>query len=154
MHLPTIIYRHKKEKKKKCSLTCLENKEDFIFYQYPQKLPLIYEDYILLDLQGPILTKRDCNNGLFIIDGTWNYAKKMQNSLNQKIFHKRSLPTEIRTAYPRKQTGCHDPTRGLASIEALFTAYFILEKNIKGLLDHYYWKDLFLEKNSFFFQEP
>jgi len=151
MYQPTIIFRHRKENKNKCSLKGLENDPRFIFYQYPQDPPQDYQNTILLDLNAPVLSKEDSDKDLFIIDGTWNYAKKMLNSLDQKAFIKRSLPHHIKTAYPRKQTGCSDPERGLASIEAVFTAFFILGKDTKGLLDNYYWKEAFLEKNKDFF---
>jgi pre-rRNA-processing protein TSR3 len=58
----------------------------------------------------------------------------------------RSLPGDISTAYPRKQTLCEDSDRGLASIEALYLAHKILELPYEHLLDNYHWRDLFLEK--------
>jgi len=36
----------------------------------------------------------------------------------------------------------------LASIEALFIAYKIIQKNLADLLDDYYWKDDFLKINN------
>jgi pre-rRNA-processing protein TSR3 len=38
--------------------------------------------------------------------------------------------------------------KGLASIEALYIAYFILGYDTMGLLDQYHWAELFLEKNQ------
>jgi rRNA small subunit aminocarboxypropyltransferase len=63
-------------------------------------------------------------------------------------FQVRSLPAHFQTAYPRRQNDCSDPTRGLASVEALFIAYKILNRESQGLLDNYYWKDAFLKKNE------
>jgi len=60
----------------------------------------------------------------------------------------RSIPKGFRTSYPRKQTNCSDPERGLASVEALFIAYHILGYETGGLLDHYYWKEEFLRLNA------
>jgi pre-rRNA-processing protein TSR3 len=59
-----------------------------------------------------------------------------------------SVPSCFETAYPRRQPDCPDPSKGLASIEALYLAYVILGKPPTGLLDNYYWKELFLEKNK------
>jgi len=151
MHLQTIIYRHRKENKKKCTLRPLEKREDFLFIEYPtDPLPPL-DEYIVLNLEAPPLTKEESDKGLLLIDGTWNYTKKMGQSLLNKRTSVRSLPGEIFTAYPRKQTGCSDPLRGLASIEALYAAYHILGWDTKGLLDQYHWKESFLEKNALFF---
>lgn len=147
MHLQTIIYRHKKENKKKCSLKGLEKRADMRFFEYPTELLPELQNYILLDLDAPCLSVEDKDKGLLLIDGTWNYAKKMCDNITKDQFIARSLPINLVTAYPRKQTGCLDPQRGLASIEALYAAYRILERDTEGLLDNYYWKDLFLEKN-------
>ena len=59
----------------------------------------------------------------------------------------RSLPTHLRTAYPRRQDDCFDPSRGLASVEALYAAYSIMGHPTEGLLDHYYWREAFFEYN-------
>jgi pre-rRNA-processing protein TSR3 len=84
-----------------------------------------------------------------LIDATWRYAKAMEKVICSQVqVEKRSLPRHFQTAYPRKQTDCPDPASGLASIEALFLAFHLLKKDPSNLLDHYYWKDLFLKKND------
>lgn len=142
---PTLILRHRKENLRKCSLRGLHQREDFCFYSYPliEKLPNVMH-YVALDIEGPLLSEEDAKYGLFLIDGTWRYAAKMQKALPISL-KKRSLPHHFRTAYPRRQEDCPDPTRGLASIEALYIAYRILKRNTSGLLDHYYWKESFLQ---------
>ncbi|QVL58159.1 MAG: hypothetical protein KFB93_03515 [Simkaniaceae bacterium] len=147
--LPTTILRHRKENLKKCSLHGLESREDLHFLTYPiDPIPFL-ENAIILDLEAPPLTKEDHGHQLFLIDGTWKYAAVMARQLpHNKEWIRRSLPPEIRTAYPRKQTDCSDPERGLASVEALYIAHYILGYETKGLLDHYYWKSQFLEINS------
>lgn len=146
---PTIILRHRKENLKKCSLRGLEKRADFIFYSYPVSVPLpSFENYVVLSIDGPTLSLEDQNKGLVLIDGTWRYAKKMEAFLESKFsFEKRSLPAHLLTAYPRYQNDCSDPNRGLASIEALFVAYRILQRDTSGLLDNYFWRDSFLGKN-------
>lgn len=145
---PTIILRHRKENLKKCSLRGLEGREDLIFFTYPKEpLPAI-PDYILLSFDAPPLERKDFDRGLLILDGTWNYAKKMfENSPGVEKLERRSLPKDVRTAYPRKQEDCENPDRGLASIEALFIAYAILGRDTSGLLDHYHWNQEFLNQN-------
>lgn len=136
---PTIILRHRKENLKKCSLKGIESRTDMIFYTYPWKVPQpCLANYIVLALEAPPLTREDADKGIFLIDGTWRYAEKMLQTLKGP-FQRRSLPLKS-TAYPRRQ----DDARGLASIEALYLAYLILDRDSKGLLDHYLWKDRFL----------
>ena len=116
-----------------------------LFFTYPKAILPPLTKYILLDLNGPLISSEDALLGLFLIDSTWNYAKTMASSIKQPLI-KRSLPSHIKTAYPRRQTSCDDPERGLASIEALFVAYHLLGRDTSNLLDNYYWKDIFLDQ--------
>lgn len=145
----TIILRHRKENLKKCSLRGIEAREDCQFFTYPtQSLPDL-SCYVLLTLDAPCLSLKDANYGLFLIDATWRYAQTIFQTLSQPHhFISRSLPSHFQTAYPRKQEDCRDPKRGLASIEALFLAYHLLGRDPKGILDFYYWKNLFIKKNQ------
>ena len=142
---PTTILRHKRENLKKCSLSGLEGRPDFQFLTYPlPNLPNL-DQYCILSLDAPPLSHEDAERGIFLIDGTWRYARTMSQIIPKKGLHVfRSLPPCLQTAYPRRQPDCPDPTRGLASIEALYAAYFILGRSTEGLLDHYYWKEQFL----------
>jgi pre-rRNA-processing protein TSR3 len=148
---PTIIYRHRKENLKKCSLRGLEKRSDFLFYTYPQaRLPDL-RGTILLSMEGEPLSEQDKEAQLLLIDGTWNYAEVMHRQLEKQFpegIVKRSLPGNWETAYPRKQTKCPDPERGLATIEALYAAYVAMGRPTDDLLDHYHWKELFLQKNA------
>jgi len=146
---PTIILRHKHENLKKCSLRGLETRPDCRFFSYPkQKLPDL-TNYVLLSLEGPLLSPADSNSGIFLIDGTWRYASLMYSQLPKpRLFQLRSLPVYIQTAYPRRQEDCAEPARGLASVEALYLAYHLTGRPTRGLLDHYHWKEAFLKKNN------
>ncbi len=145
---PTIILRHRKENLKKCSLRGLESRKDFFFYTYPKDTLPPMQNYFLLSFEGPELTEKDEDLGIFLIDGTWNYAARMQRQIpSPHLFQKRSLPAHFQTAYPRRQEDCPEPTRGLASLEALFIAYHVLKRPTEGLLDNYHWKEDFLKKN-------
>lgn len=146
---PTIILRHRKENLKKCSLRGLESRSDMRFFTYPKDALPPLTNYFLLCLDGSPLTEADRDLGLFLIDGTWNYAELMERQLPKPhLFQRRSLPSHFQTAYPRRQADCSDPSRGLASVEALYLAYYILRRPLEGLLDNYHWKEDFLRKNN------
>lgn len=150
--LPTIILRHRKENLKKCSLKGLENHPGILFYTYPtDSLPLL-DRYVTLYLSPDAtkpLSKEDAQYGLFLLDSTWHYEATMHQTIkNKQTLEYRSLPEGFLTAYPRKQTECIDPERGLSTIEALYIAYTILGHDTSHLFDHYYWKQPFLEKNA------
>jgi pre-rRNA-processing protein TSR3 len=145
---PTIVIRHRKERLKKCSLRGLEERKDFLFFTYPLKILPPLEEYVLLSSAAPqILSKNECDKGLLLLDATWKLAEKMEAGLQiPERTIRRSLPPEIETAYPRRQ----DERHGLASIEALYIAYLLTGRHTEGLLDNYYWKEHFLEKNKNF----
>ncbi len=149
LYPPTVVLRHRRENLKKCSLRGLESREDFRFYTYPrQPLPAL-DGYVLLVMEGaPEVSAADAGRGLVILDGTWRYAEVMyeQNKDALKGCVLRTLPSHLRTAYPRRQEDCSDPSRGLASVEAIYIAYYLMMRDTAGLLDFYYWKDEFLEK--------
>jgi pre-rRNA-processing protein TSR3 len=146
---PTVVLRHRKENLKKCTLVVLEQLEDFIFYRYPLTSFPQLNNYVLLKVDAIPLSEEDRNAGLLILDGTWRYASKMlQYVKTQQTFAYRSIPNSWKTAYPRTQIDCPDPQRGLASIEAIFAAYHILGRDTTGLLDSYYWKNLFFKRNG------
>jgi len=144
----TYILRHQRENLKKCSLRGLECREDCLFFTYPSSdLPELSQ-HILLAIEAPPLSVADVDKGIFLLDATWRYAARMLHFVEAKTpIEKRSIPKGFRTAYPRRQEDCPNPEEGLASVEALYIAYKILGRDPTGLLDHYHWKDLFLEKN-------
>ncbi len=145
---PTIIFRHHRENLKKCSLRGLEGREDLLFFTYPaDKLPDL-SNYILLTMDGSPLSEKDSAFGLLLLDGTWRYAERMRQQLQCPLVE-RSIPNGFRTAYPRRQDDCKDPAKGLASVEALYIAYAVMGRDVRGLLDHYYWREKFLESNGF-----
>jgi pre-rRNA-processing protein TSR3 len=148
---PTVVIRHRLENLKKCSLRGLETRSDFIFLTYPYSSLPNLQNYIILTLNAPPLMLADASHGLLILDATWRYAAKMFKPLeNQPHFLYRSLPAHYRTAYPRRQEDCPDPTRGLASIEAIYLSYYLLQRDTSGLLENYYWKEQFLSINKIF----
>lgn len=147
---PTVIVRHRKENLKKCSLRGLEQRADFQFFVYPSEVLPKLENHILLAMEGPELSEADSGKGLVVIDATWRYAAQMLKAVDQQqTIEKRTLPANLRTAYPRRQSDCPDPERGLASIEAIYASYRILGRDCTGLLDDYYWREAFLRLNEY-----
>lgn len=147
---PTVILRHRRENLKKCSLSGLEKRADCRFLTYPQDAIPEISSYILLKVGAPPLTSADKDKGLFLIDGTWRLAAVMESQIPaamKQSLEERSLPNYYRTAYPRRQTECPDPETGLSSLEALYIAYFIMGRPLEGLLDRYYWKETFFQRN-------
>ncbi|MFA6917143.1 MAG: hypothetical protein WC222_12160 [Parachlamydiales bacterium] len=144
----TIIVRHRRENLKKCSLRGLEKRTDCKFYRYPNLQLPPAAGYIVLALDAPVLTMDDADKGLLLLDATWRYSGKMlkwASKIPALIY--RSLPDNLRTAYPRRQDDCSDPEKGLASVEALYAAYRILDRPTEGLFDHYHWGSNFVELN-------
>lgn len=153
-----IIIRHAKENLKKCSLHGFESDPRFRFFTYPKDLKILetlpYETYICLDIEGPSLGHKDLaieveKAPLLIIDATWRYAQKIAKMIPKigQGMHC-SLPKEWVTAYPREQTDCPCPERGLASIEAIYVAALLTNRDPSGLLDRYYWHEKFLDINK------
>ncbi len=144
--MTTAIIRHRRENLKKCSLTGLEKKEGLFFYTYPVDALPDFQGFLLLKIGAPPLSKADAGRDLLLIDGTWRLAQVIEKQIPRSL-ETRSLPSFFRTAYPRKQTHCPDPSSGLSSVEALYLAHRILGRPHSDLLDRYHWKSRFLELN-------
>ena len=115
------------------------------FFTYPEQVTFPTENYIRLGMGGPELSEADAQSGLFVLDGTWRLAEKMERRYNDLPV--RTLP-QISTAYPRVSKLNYDPTGGLATIEAVYAALRIMNRPTDDLLDSYYWKQQFLELNG------
>ena len=141
----TIVLMHRLENVKKCSVWPLRHRADFVFHTFPYDIPQIDpHKAIRLGLGGPPLSIDDADKSLFVLDATWRLAKKMEEPfLHLPV---RSLGV-YQTAYPRVARGDTDPDQGLATIEAIYCAYIQLGWSTEGLLEHYRWKDSFLQKN-------
>lgn len=143
---PTVIVVHPRENRKKCSVEPLRGQPGFEFATYRPDNPVAVsaQQYVRLGIGGPILSQSDKHSGLLVLDGTWRWAEAMEAPYQHIPI--RSLP-EWRTAYPRVSKVFEDPAAGLATIEALWLAYWCLGRDTSGLLDHYRWGPQFLELN-------
>ena len=142
---PTVIVVHPRERRSKCSVEHLRDQPDFAFFTFPNPVTIDLTNYVQLGIGGPELSDADKDKGLLLIDGTWRLAKRMAPFY--KHVPVRSLPPVL-TAYPRKSFVFADPSEGLATIEALYAALRILGRPSDELLDHYHWKQKFLELNG------
>jgi pre-rRNA-processing protein TSR3 len=97
-------------------------------------------------MDGEPIQKEDGEKGLFLIDCNWIHVEKMVPK--DANIQKRRIPSEWKTAYPRRSTHCNDPERGLATVEALFIFWAIVGKVRWDLLEHYHWKDEFIALNA------
>lgn len=144
-YLPTVIVRHSHENPRKCSVLPLRGRADLYFLPYPVKERLPLTGYVRLAAEGPNLTAEDSNCGLLLLDGSWRWAAAMARDFAD--VPPRSL-RGFRTAYPRVSKRGTDPDNGLASVEALFVAYYLLGRPTAGLLRHYRWAKEFLQLNG------
>jgi pre-rRNA-processing protein TSR3 len=142
---PTLIVRHPRENPRKCSILPLRGRPDLTFLTHPLAEPISLDGYVRLAAEGPALSLEDTASGLLLLDGSWRWAEVMNRSFLD--VPARSL-SGYRTAYPRVSKQGTDPDNGLASVEALFIAYFILGRPTARLLDHYRWADEFLRLNG------
>ena len=141
---PTVLVIHPRERRSKCTVEPLRGRDDVVFVRFPDKVPVELDGYIRLGLGGPELSTEDAGCGLLVLDGTWKLAQRMQPFYSDLPV--RTLPS-VTTAYPRVSQLYEDPDGGLATIEAVYAAHRILGRSTDGLLDHYYWKNGFLEGN-------
>jgi pre-rRNA-processing protein TSR3 len=144
-HPPTIIVVHRRENRRKCSVEPLREDPRFVFWTYPDAGPEPLTGYVRLGLGGPILSDADRACGLLVIDATWRLAERMHKQYAHLPI--RSLPP-CQTAYPRVSKVFDDPEAGLATIEAIYLANFLLGRDTSALLDDYRWRDDFLQKNA------
>ena len=145
--IPVVIIRHPKERIAKCSLRHLHDRKEFTFLKARPGFYFDATNYILLSIEGPLLSPKINTYPLLLLDSTWCLLPSLFNCIKGKPILC-SLPVETKTAYPRISKISRDPQKGLASVEALFVAKRILGEEDISLLDGYYWKESFLKQFS------
>lgn len=141
--MQSVIIRHPKEKRSKCSLTPLEGRKDCQFYWARPGFEFDATGYIVLAMNAPVLSEADAGAPVLLLDSTWRLLPKLKACLRGEPIY-RSLPAGIQTAYPRVSKIDEDPMGGLASVEALYLAWALLGEKDASLLDSYHWKNEFL----------
>jgi pre-rRNA-processing protein TSR3 len=142
---PTLIIRSSHENPRKCSVLPLKGRPDLLYYGYPaRELPPL-ANYVRLAAEGDELSPGDKLKGILLIDASWRWATVINRAfldVPPRALH------GYQTAYPRRSKQGTDPAHGLASVEALYLAYHILNRPTDGLLDHYRWAEEFLKRNG------
>ena len=142
---PTLFVVHPKERRKKCTVEPLRGRDGFSFHKFSNGRVDSLEGYVRIGYGGPLLSSDDADCGLLFLDGTWRWAEQMESDYDDLPV--RSLP-DWTTAYPRVSKTFENPHAGLATIEAVYAAYTILGRDTAGLLDDYYWAEVFLTLND------
>ena len=145
MSVRTVVIRHPNENLAKCSLTPLHGRPEITFLVGEGDMRFDATGYIVLAVDAPVISPADAGMPLLLLDTTWALLPKLMNRLTGTPVY-RSLPEDVRTAYPRVSKMHKDPAAGLASVEALYLARKLLGDDDLSLLDGYYWRDAFLEK--------
>ena len=143
--MDVLIFRDPRESVRKCSLTPLRGHPGIRFVHDRPGHVLDAGRRILLHPDGDELAPEDAGPGLLLIDCAWRRVDSMRARVEGELLPRR-LPA-LESAYPRKSRIAEDPTRGLASVEALYVALAILGQPAPELLDDYRWRDAFLELN-------
>lgn len=143
--MPTevTVIRHPRERISKCSLRFLHDRENFTFHKATQGFRFDASGFLLLSVDAPPLSPSDHGTPLLLLDSTWRWLPQLEGCVDGDPI-RRSIPGDVRTAYPRVSRVFDDPERGLASIEALYVALRLLGEDDPSLLDGYHWKDQFL----------
>lgn len=137
-----VILRHPKERLSKCSLQPLVGRPDLRFYKAKEGFTFDASGFLVLGLEGETLSAADCGRPLLLLDSTWRLLPALLRCLTGSIEF-RTLPA-VKTAYPRISKIDADPSRGLASVEALYLARLLVGRKDDSLLNHYRWKEAFL----------
>ncbi len=144
-----LLVRLNKESPRKCSLTPLHDSErpGFQWHRVGLGDTVDVGEVTLLHPDGDLLTGDDSQRPLLLVDSSWRDLPRVLRGLRGRL-HRRSLPPELRTAYPRKSSLFADPESGLASIEALHAALILLGRRDDSVLNGYHWREKWLDLNG------
>ena len=145
-----IVVFTEHENKKKCSIHPLSSRNDLEFvncYKIEENQISIPDCYLFLHVEGKPLSEEDFDRPLLLLDASWRRAIKLAELPLLQKMEKRSL-CSFSTSYPRVSKLYAMPGAGLSSVEALYAARLIQGREDTTLLDHYYWKNPFLESNQ------
>lgn len=141
--VPVTVIRHPKERRSKCSLTPLEGRESITFHRARPGWTFDVSGFTILGLDAPELSEADAGRPLLLLDSTWRLLPHLEACLVGEGV-RRTLPA-VPTAYPRVSKLTPDPLGGLASVEALFFAQYLLGQPDLSLLGAYHWRRAFVE---------
>jgi len=145
---PIVVIRHSRVNKRQCSLTPLEGREDLEFHTEGCIGKLDLNGSVLLHPDGEPLTGADKGKRIVLADACWKKAMKIVAQIEEGYAVERRGITGFSTAFPRTNGLKGDPINGMRSCECLFVIKLILGERDDSLLDGYYFKDVFLERNK------
>ena len=140
--IPITVIRHPKERRSKCSLRPLEARAEITFHRTRPDWTLDVSGFTILALGAPELSPADAGRPLLLLDSTWRLLPQLETCLRGEGI-RRTLPA-VPTAYPRVSKITVDPSRGLASVEALYLAKLMLGERDDSILAEYYWAENFM----------
>lgn len=140
--IPITVIRHPKERRSKCSLRPLEARAEMTFHRARPNWTLDVSGFTILALGAPELSPADAGRPLLLLDSTWRLLPQLETCLRGEGI-RRTLPA-VPTAYPRVSKLTADPSRGLASVEALYLAKLMLGERDDSILAEYYWAENFM----------
>lgn len=140
--IPITVIRHPKERRSKCSLRPLEARAEMTFHRARPGWFFDVSGFTILALDAPEMSPADAGRPLLLLDSTWRLLPQLEACLRGQAI-RRTLPA-VPTAYPRVSKLTNDPTRGLASVEALYLAKLMLGERDDTLLEDYYWAGAFM----------
>ena len=140
---PVTIIRHPKERVSKCSLKALHDRASITFLKANKGFVFDATGFIVLSLNAPVLSIEDAGHPILLLDSTWRLLPQLAQCIQGEPLL-RTLPSGVKTAYPRVSKIAEDPLGGLASIEALYLSLKILGKDDLSLLNEYHWRNEFL----------
>ncbi len=141
------VVRHPRENRKKCSLRHLCGRSGVRFFNAVDGFGFDASGYTLLEMDAPPVSPDDACRPLLLLDSTWFLLPRIRGKIRGD-FVARSIPPTVKTAYPRVSKTHTDPD-GLATIEALYAALFLMGIPDKTLLDGYPFAERFLRLNNF-----
>ncbi len=144
--MKTVVIRHPKENRQKCSLRHLHERDDFVFFNANDGFSFDATNYTLLEINAPTMSEYDANRPILLLDSTWHLLPKIRAKVYGD-FIPRSLPPSIKTAYPRVSKMHEDPN-GLATIEALYVALKFAGRLDISVIRQYPFAQHFLEING------
>ena len=155
-----LVIQDYKENRRKCTVHPLAGTEGLEILRLGMPTPgealVEVPSGILLEVAAPELVPADAEllgdgeGRLILLDATWVRLAPLGRRLcfeSAPALHRRSLPGDFRTAYPRHSKLFEDPGGGLASVEAMFASTVILGAPRRELLREYRWAPDFLELN-------
>jgi len=103
---------------------------------------------VLLHPEGVELSDADKDKDIILVDAHWKKALKIVKHLEENYKFERRGITGFSTAFPRTNGLNGDPVNGLRSCECLWVVKFLLGERDDSLLDGYYFRENFLERNK------